>query len=120
MWITLLSCYAKKGGLDKCAIITALDSIESNFADQTINAMFSLMKKSPLETLTVSEAIEMLEVYIRQPLKDQRGETIIGLPCCFLCKVPFKFFQHDIQRITHLAICAHRQLDTIEMLCNYH
>lgn len=119
-WSQLLKVYAKKHGdesiLEKSAIITMLDSIEANLSDQTINAMFSLMKKSSTDTLNYFEAIEMLEMYVRSPSNEGKGESIIGLPCCFICKIPFKQFKHDIQKATHLSICSFRQLDAIDML----
>ena len=95
--------------------MTIFDSIESNLADQTVNAMFSMMKKVPSDFITLAEATEMLETYLRQPSRDNRGETLIGLPYCIVCKVPFKPFRFDIQKITHLSVCAHRQLDIIDM-----
>jgi riboflavin synthase len=98
-----------------------LDAIESNISDEHVNNMFAMLKKSPQEEITFSEAVEILENATAESLNKQlhpigiETERLMEIKMCPICE---KRLQNrgDYDVVTHLALCSHGNLDKLDRI----
>jgi phosphatidylserine decarboxylase len=124
-WLSLLSQYSSSTDpepkIDRVSFETMLDSIESNYSEETINNMFAMIKKSPQEELTFAEAIEALECKIRPDLVSSVTRRAIGIETerlmmmkkCPICQKRLNL-RGDFDVVSHFALCSHGNMELLD------
>jgi phosphatidylserine decarboxylase len=129
-WLALLNLYGSNcpqeldPKIDRVSFETMLDSIESNYSEETINNMFALIKKTPTDEMTFSEAVEVLERKIKANAVFPVGtvhpigietERLMMMKRCPICQ---KRLNHrgDFDVVSHFALCSHGNSELLDQL----
>ncbi|KAJ2999433.1 hypothetical protein HDV02_002918 [Globomyces sp. JEL0801] len=102
--------------IDKVALTTVLDLIESNFSPYTINQMFRNVNKKSDDLLTLSEICSILESSLDSAYYESEIEVerLTQMQKCPICKKAFDF-RGDFDVVSHLGLCSH-EYDTLDLL----
>jgi phosphatidylserine decarboxylase len=129
-WLALLNQYSSslpqeiEPKIDRVSFETMLDSIESNYSEETINNMFALIKKTPGDELTFAEAIEVLECKIKPELAGAVGtihpigietERLMMMKKCPICQKRLNQ-RGDFDVVSHFALCSHGNMELLDQL----
>jgi hypothetical protein len=122
--MAMLNQYGNTSGnpptIDKVGFVTMLDAIESNISDESINGMFAMLKRSPNDEITFTEAVDILELKVKrslsppEPISEKRNERLMEIRICPICEKRLK--RGDFDNVTHIALCSHANFEKLDRI----